>query len=47
MRNLRYFKILTFSGYVSQNSRTATTGHHGLAIEYLKVIAKVLDQAKD
>ena len=24
MRNLRYFKILTFSGYVSQNSRTAT-----------------------
>ena len=25
----------------------ASTGHHGLAIEYLKVIAKVLDQAKD
>ena len=25
MRNLRYFKILTFSGYVSQNSRTATS----------------------
>ena len=24
MRNLLYFKILTFSGYVSQNSRTAT-----------------------
>lgn len=26
MRNLLYFKILTFSGYVSQNSRTATAG---------------------
>ena len=25
----------------------ASTGHHGLAIEYLKVVAKVLDQAKD
>lgn len=24
MRNLKYFKFLTFSGYVSQNSRTAT-----------------------
>ena len=25
----------------------ASTGHHGLAIEYLKVVAKVLDQAKN
>ena len=25
----------------------ASTGHHSLAIEYLKVVAKVLDQAKD
>ena len=25
MRNLNCFKFLTFSGYVSQNSRTATT----------------------
>ena len=25
----------------------ASTGHHGLAIEYLKVVAKVLDQTKD
>ena len=24
MRNLSYFKFLTFSGYISQNSRTAT-----------------------
>jgi len=25
----------------------ASTGHHGLAIEYLKVVTKVLDQTKD
>ena len=25
----------------------ASTGHHSLAIEYLKVVAKALDQAKD
>jgi raw score 10.28 len=25
----------------------ASTEHHSLAIEYLKVVAKVLDQAKD
>lgn len=28
MRNLLYFKILTFSGYVSQNSRTATQANY-------------------
>ena len=36
MRNLRYFKILTFSGYVSQNSRTATTESLNVFINSVK-----------
>ena len=38
MRNLLYFKILTFSGYVSQNSRTATEALFLLVVFYLIIL---------
>lgn len=48
MRNLRYFKILTFSGYVSQNSRTATSTIGGTLAptldNLLKKIGGVIDK---
>nr|DAP67028.1 MAG TPA: hypothetical protein [Caudoviricetes sp.] len=40
MRNLKCFKFLTFSGYVSQNSRTATLSPLKYSHKILKVTHK-------
>ena len=42
MRNLKYFKFLTFSGYVSQNSRTATLADYQLADGLLGNVATLV-----
>ena len=48
MRNLLYFKILTFSGYVSQNSRTATTTNYQLlhATDHAETVKVTYDPNK-